>query len=465
HRSTPEWSFSYQEVIRNSPIELVALGLLVLLLISSVVACFININRYSLHAMYRNRLIRAYLGASRPDDSRKPNKFTGFDPDDNFPVAEMAPAKDKRARLYHVLNLTLNLVKGEELAWQERKAESFTVTPLHSGSCNPRLGYRASKEYGGSKKGGISLGTAMAISGAAASPNMGYHSSPVVGLLMMLFNARLGWWLGNPGQAGRGTYKEEGPYWALKPMIAEAFGQTDDRSAYVYLSDGGHFENLGLYEMVLRRAHTIVVSDAGCDEKCSFEDLGNAIRKIRIDMGIPIEFNMPMHITSRTADPLGRHYAALACIRYSCVDPQAPDGILVYIKPAFYGNEPRDVYNYAVAHEAFPHESTADQFFTESQFESYRMLGSHIMETICGSGISDPTFDEFIAMVADHLALNLDSESLQPCVLETLKRVLGEAAESERNEATEMARPQSLERPEGEVAGETESSPPPEENL
>jgi len=427
-------ALDYKAVIDHTWIRLAVLGFLLLLLISAVAAFFININRYSLHAMYRNRLIRAYLGASVPDDQRKPNKFTGFDPNDNFSVHLLAPQGNQKARLFHVLNLTLNLVAGKELAWQERKAESFTVSPLHSGSCNPQLGYRSSEKYGGVEKepteSGISLGTAMAISGAAASPNMGYHSSPVLGLLMTMFNARLGWWLGNPGPSGKRTYDKDGPFWALQPLIAEVFGLTDDQSSYVYLSDGGHFENLGLYEMVLRRSHLIVVSDAGCDEKCSYEDLGNAIRKIRIDMGIPIEFNMPINIFSRLASQAGGQYCALACIRYSCVDgPQARDGILVYIKPSFYGNEPRDVYNYAIAHPAFPHESTADQFFTESQFESYRMLGSHIMETVCGPGKNPIDFDEFVELVARHLCSSPDAKPpTQACLQEIVERACKESA-------------------------------------
>ena len=428
-------AFDYEGVIYDSWLRLVIYGSLLLLLVSALAAFYININRYSLHAMYRNRLIRAYLGASVPDDQRKPNKFTGFDSNDNFSVQLLAPADGQKARLFHVLNLTLNLVAGKELAWQERKAESFTVSPLHSGSRNPELGYRSSTTYGGVEKepteSGISLGTAMAISGAAASPNMGYHSSAVVGLLMTLFNARLGWWLGNPGPAGEKTFDKDGPFWALKPLIAEALGLTDDQSAYVYLSDGGHFENLGLYEMVQRRCHFIVVSDAGCDEKCSYEDLGNAIRKIRIDMGIPIEFNLPINIFPRSASKDAGQYCALACIRYSCVDgAQAKDGILVYIKPSFYGNEPRDVYNYAIAHTAFPHESTADQFFTESQFESYRMLGSHIMETICGEGQSKIGFDQFIGQVARHLRSGLDAKPApQPCLREIIEDAAKQAGQ------------------------------------
>ena len=167
-------------------------------------------------------------------------------------------------------------------------------------------------------------------------------------------------------------------------------GSTDDTNEYVYLSDGGHFENLGLYEMVLRRNRFIVVSDAGCDETCSLEDLGNAIRKIRIDLGIPIDFTGEFPIRARSSDrsaPEGRYWA-FGRIRYAAVDavpgddPDEVDGVLLYVKPGVYGNEPRDVFNYAAAVAAFPHESTADQFFSESQFESYRALGSHVMEEI-----------------------------------------------------------------------------------
>ena len=118
----------------------------------------------------------------------------------------------------------------------------------------------------------------MTISGAAASPNQGYHSSPVVAVLMTLFNVRLGAWLGNPGRAGDKSFTNPAPRNPALHVFKEAFSLTDNTSPYVYLSDGGHFENLGLYEMVLRRCHCIVLSDAGCDPDCSLEDLGNAER-------------------------------------------------------------------------------------------------------------------------------------------------------------------------------------------
>jgi hypothetical protein len=285
-------------------------------------------------------------------------------------------------RPFHVVNTALNMVQGEELAWQERMAESFWMSPLHCGS--KRLGLRRSHEYGGR----ISLATAITISGAAASPNMGYHSSPALSFLLTLLNVRLGWWLGNPGiwgagEKGKQTFHRASPRLAIKPIVCEALGLTNEERSYVYLSDGGHFENLGLYEMVRRRCRYIVVCDAGQDSQHAFQDLGNAIRKIRVDLGVPIEIK-ERHIYPKNhpRKDVGK-YCAVGTIQYSHVDgEEVADGKLLYLKPAFYGKEPVDVYNYGVDHIDFPHEPTANQFFGESQFESYRMLGQHIIETI-----------------------------------------------------------------------------------
>ena len=363
-------------------------------LFSVLLSVVININKFSLHSIYRNRLIRAYLGASRWN-TRIANLFTGFDSGDNLAMTELASPPGGSQKPFHVINIALNLVHGENLAWQQRKALSFTVSPLHCGSFVNGLGYRRASEYGMNPAVGqpITIGTALAISGAAASPNMGYHSSPAITFLLTLFNVRLGWWLGNPGRAGEATYRRACPEFAVGPMLAEAFGFTDEQKRYVYLSDGGHFENLGLYEMVLRRCHYILVSDAGCDEKMEFQDLGNAIRKIRIDLGIDIDIDVaPL----RPSGPrrTGVHYA-IGTIHYSRVDPGAPDGILIYLKPSLSGDEPVDVLEYAAHHEQFPHEPTSDQFFDESQFESYRRLGEHVVtEVFCTLAANPATLPE-----------------------------------------------------------------------
>ncbi len=356
----PEPWWDHYGVLEHTSVLTIGLLAGACLLLSWFMARYININSFSLHDMYRDRLVRAYLGASNP--KREANKFTGFAATDDIPMANLAPTMGP----LHVINLTLNLVSGDRLAWQQRKAESFTVTRLHSGA--HRLGYRPSPQYGG--RDGISLGTAMTISGAAASPNMGYHSSPLIGFIMTLLNARLGAWLGNTGPAGEKTWTDAGPHSAFILLAKEAFGLTSDRSEYIYLSDGGHFENLGLYEMVLRRVKTIIVLDAGCDPSLSLGDLGNAIRKIRIDLRIPIFFD-------KTSAELSRKKAryALGVIQYSAVDGACQDGRLIVVKPLLLGSEQPDVLSYAADFPDFPHQTTADQWFDESQTESYRMLG------------------------------------------------------------------------------------------
>jgi hypothetical protein len=443
-------------------LEPLSIGAGVTLAIGLIASYCVNINRFSLHALYRNRLTRAYLGASRA--LRSPDLFTGFDSGDNIRMHELWPPDLKPRCLFHVVNIALNIVSTKRLAWQERKAESFTVSPLHSGSAN--LGYRPSKEYGdgpkdkqaeddfkaGKREFGIALGTAMAISGAAVSPNMGYNSSPSVTLLLALFNARLGWWLGNPGEKGNnGSYKNEGPKMAAGPLFAETLGLTTDERPYVYLSDGGHFEDLALYEMVRRRCRFIVLIDAGEDAKFAFEDLGNAVRKIYIDLGIRITLeglerlqNRPSphplsgavldaaarvnvevakiakavaraaHAVAKggeaeakadeTAEPAEIPYYALGTIHYVDADGKDADvkrygdGTILYIKPAYHGTEDSaGIRSYAMANPDFPHETTVDQWFTESQFESYRSLGFYIANEVVKDQDAHNALNAFLA--------------------------------------------------------------------
>jgi Patatin-like phospholipase len=374
----------------------------------------VNINEFSMNLFYRNRLVRAYLGASHSD--RNPNPFTGFDPRDELQLKDLR-ADQCYSGPFPIINSALNLVSGKDLAWQERKAESFVLTPIRCGfdtwleqidlkdqtaGVQPlpeiqEFGYRPTNQYGFSDI-GFRLGTAMSISGAAASPNMGYHSSPSLAFLMALFNVRLGFWAGNPRH--NSTWMYPGPRIGLLYLLAELFGQTDDQASYVYLSDGGHFENLGLYELIKRRCKYIIVCDADADGAYSFGDLGNAIRKCREDIGVEIElattalsprFPSDASTSATTAaaigsatpnDKLSRCHWAIGTIHYKLVDPGADNGILVYLKTSITGDEPADVLNYRCQHPDFPHQSTADQWFAESQFESYRCLGQHTIQKL-----------------------------------------------------------------------------------
>ncbi len=365
----------------------------------ALLAWRVDINEFAMHLFYRNRLVRAYLGASHRE--RSPHPFTGFDADDDIPLKNLSSIH-RYDGPYHIINAALNLVHGKDLAWQERKAESFIMSPLFCGfdswlenlqstaapapSLDP-FAFRptASFVYPG---GGFYLGTAMSISGAAVSPNMGYASSPSLSFLLTMFNARLGFWAGNPRR--RGSWRRPGPVFGLFALIAELLGQTDDESANVYLSDGGHFENLALYELVKRRCRLIIVCDAGQDSHYDFGDLGAAVRKIRSDMGIEINIQ-PAAIRPDPASGFSSSHCAVGDIRYSCADFGAQNGTLLYIKPTLTGDEPADVINYRIQHPSFPNDTTANQWFTESQFESYRRLGLHTMRSILSALPPEPS--------------------------------------------------------------------------
>jgi hypothetical protein len=404
----------------------------------------VDINDFSMNPFYRNRLTRCYLGAT--NDQRDPNPLTGFDDRDTagmqmsqlLPPGMIGPGSSSAAGAaggtaatqtsggaqtvekgylgpYPIICTTINLTFGQDLAWQERKAASFAFTPLYcgyhvgwtagTGKCHLSFNGFAPTDLYAIPNGGINIATAVAISGAAASPNMGYHSNPSIAFLLTMFNVRLGWWLFNPRRskfAGKAVGPaSELPEWP-SPRFApfelgkELLGMANDESKYVYLSDGGHFDNMGLYELVRRRCYRIVICDAEQDEEHMFGGIASAIRKCRIDFGVEITLDLEALRPNKKTGRCKAHHV-LGTIRY----PETPDdksvGIILYIKPSLTGTikrekeaelpcEPIDILNYRFEHSTFPHDSTANQWFTESQFESYRRLGQHMVAEVDSSG-------------------------------------------------------------------------------
>ena len=385
------WSAGHEVLIAQG---FIAAGLF---LIIAIAAMKIDVNRFSMHGVYRNRLVRAFLGGARA--SRAVDPFTDFDPEDNRRVSELKAQKNNRRVLYPVINVTLNLVGGQNLAWQERKASSFIITPFYCGSAilgdkitgtasanSPQKwtgAYVETKDYGGKEpdldrdKTGISLGTAITISGAAASPSMGYNSSPATAFLMTLFNVRLGAWLSNPAADIPKAEVQAGPTSALKPLLTEALGLTDAKSDNVYLSDGGHFDNLGIYEMIRRRCRYILVVDADQDENFDFGDLARSVRFAAIDLNAKIEFSSIKMVPMREAE---ENSVTFAVGQITYAENPTERSVLVYLKPTyFYQTAPIDVRSYGTTSPTFPHETTLDQWFGEAQFESYRRLGEYLM--------------------------------------------------------------------------------------
>ncbi len=362
-------------------LQVTTLACLALLAFSTIATLIVNVNEFSLHTLYANRLIRTFLGASNtPDITGRDtgrNNFDGFSPSDNLAMGELWRDKtgvSRREGPFPVLGVALNLVASDNPAWQERKAAPFVVTPLHTGA--DLVGYRDSRLVAG----GVTLGMAMAISGAAASPNFGYHSSPLVSFVLMLFNVRLGWWMGNPRHPNRWRFRS--PLFSLRLFQQEALGRTSADQPFVYLSDGGHFDNLGLYEMIRRRARTVVVVDATADPECHMDDLGRTLRTISVDLGVDIQFNPSVAFKKRSDPETAGVYCALGHIIYP--EKNAPRGTLIYIKAGLYKDAPADIRAYAASNARFPHDATFNQWFTETQFESYRALGSHVIGVITG---------------------------------------------------------------------------------
>jgi hypothetical protein len=168
-------------------------------------------------------------------------------------------------------------------------------------------------------------------------------------------------------------------------LVKELLGQTNDTNDYVYLSDGGHFDNMGLYELVRRGCRFIVICDGEEDGDLKFGGIAAAIRRCRMDFGVDIALDL--RSLERPKDSLyGSRHVVVGTIRYpgSCKDTDEPgkkdnsDGVVVYLKASLTGDEPADVLSYKKEHPAFPYDSTTDQWFTESQFESYRTLGYHV---------------------------------------------------------------------------------------
>lgn len=406
------------------PILLVGVPLLVFFLFGWRV----DINDFSMNTFYRNRLTRCYLGAS--NKKRVPNPLTGFDDRDTrgMQISRLSPTAPPTATdnttytgPLPIICTSINLSFGEDLAWQERKAASFAFTPLYSGyhvgwTAGRRgrflnfNGFVPTREYA-FPDGGINIATAVSISGAAASPNWGYHTDPAIAFLMTMFNVRLGWWLFNPRRvalagAPLDTKPPAPPAWPsprFSPLelAKELLGMADDTSKYAYLSDGGHFENMGLYELVRRRCYRIVICDSEQDANYHFEGIANAIRKCRIDFGAEITLDLGKLRPVIETGNCGAHWA-IGKIRYP-ETPQKPggqdwdEGIILYIKSSLTGAskyqaqanktvdlpcETVDIINFKFTHDSFPHETTANQWFTESQFESYRRLGYHVIDEI-----------------------------------------------------------------------------------
>jgi len=341
---------------------------LLLALGMAAVSLLINPNRTSMHHFYRDRLSTAYIIRTNDDGQIEPNE--------TLDLADLYPKKDKSGAPYQLINATLNVPSTKDVNLRGRGSAPFLYSAYYCGS--EPTGYRETEAY--TRYGDTRLATAMAVSGAATSPQMGSQTSPTQAFIMTMLNLRLNRWVPNPKHLYR-LFGHNYPFrlWPLY-FFYELLGRGTEKGRLLNLSDGGHFENLGIYALLQRRCKFIIASDASMDGDFKFRNLSDLVRRARVDMGIDMKIRRK---GLTPVDGLTEMYHMTAEIKY----PDEPEpGILIYAKSSLRGNEPLDLADYKRRAKQFPDESTNDQFFDEPQFESYRKLGELAAREICEAG-------------------------------------------------------------------------------
>ncbi|MCA9711103.1 MAG: hypothetical protein KDK70_35000, partial [Myxococcales bacterium] len=327
---------------------------------------FFDANSTSFHRYYRDRLSQAYL--FQVDATDGPQVRSEVRPTDALRLSALNA--EGTVAPYHLVNTALNLQGSTEVELRGRRTDFFLFSKhftgsLHAGYCRTRDMEAADRH--------LDLGTAMAISGAAASPNMGTMTIRSLSLLMTLLNVRLGYWLVNPRRAAAGQGGVLSNLGAgLVQLSAEALSRTTAKGRYVNVSDGGHIENLGLYELLRRRCRVIVCGDGEADPDMAFNGLATVVRFAATDMGVHIDINLEG--LAKDEDGRSRQNYAIGRIDYG----DGEVGWLLYIKLSLGERELPYIEEYRHENPVFPHQSTGDQFFDEAQFEAYRALGFKI---------------------------------------------------------------------------------------
>ncbi|MBN3752005.1 patatin-like phospholipase family protein [Paraburkholderia sp. Tr-20389] len=404
-----------------------AVKVMVLIAIPGITYIFVTgrnfqfLNSSSLHSFYKGRLTRSYLGAANEERFKQAGPLGALNsvsvalptrsvsasvndvrPGEDFPLDEYAP--QKCGGPIHILNVCVNQTTDPRgrLFNQDRRGLPLSVV---SGGM-----MQVAQEGWHPLKGAasLSLGTWVAISGAALAPGLGAMTRGGIAALASFAGLRLGYWW-SQAERSNTTATGKSPLLAKsRGILSETFGVfkgTDGPDWF--LTDGGHFENTGAYALLAERAEVIVLADCGADPDYSFGDLENLVRKARIDLQAdiyfqkrkPIEEAKSMHsVRLEQMYRLARHVvktapqelsafgslndlassASNACLALAKIvyrGEKPAKGILIVVKPNLCDGLPVDLVNFKAENPEFPQQTTADQFFSEAQWESYFLLG------------------------------------------------------------------------------------------
>ena len=330
-------------------------SLLAVTLLTGAYSVFgLDINSTGPHKLYRDRLSHTFI----QNESGEPAPLLS-----NLNNSNSAP--------YHLINAVINLPSSTSDVLRDRRGDFFLFSKLWSGSS--AVGYMQTRDWMAKGK-PLDLATATAISGAAASPHMGLGSVPSLSALMTLLNIRLGFWIAKPGSGASGAPNF---FCLIREMTGMGMSEVDK---WLNLSDGGHIENMGIYELLRRRCKFMVCVDGEADPASTFQGQLTLVRHAQIDLGVRIEPHFD-DLRPDAESRLSRSHLQLFRIFYpqQGVRP-AEVGLMLYVKLSLTGNEAELLKRYQTLHPDFPHQSTLNQFYDEEQFEAYRQLGVHVAE-------------------------------------------------------------------------------------
>ena len=355
--------------------------------VSVVTGFIVNLNYVSIHRYYRDRLMEAFMPSPDTDGTTKAAV-----------AADRAKLSDMRIEKgpYHLVNTNVALAGTDDPRWRVRGGDSFMLSPLYCGGT--ATGWVETADY--MQRDPLTLPTAVAISGASVNPNTGFGGvGPTrqrgLSLLMALLNVRLGYWVPHPNAE---CHQKVANHFRAAWHELSPRGYSEKRKL-LQLSDGGHFENLGVYELVRRRVKVIVCCDASTDPGFDFAALQVLMRRIGTDFGARIKFGKknkierliprdpdPQMVQARDprtdAYPVGARFAKRGYIRGKIVYPKGEPSTLILLKTTMIGGLGLLTRGYKGANRDFPDQTIADQFFEEEQFEAYRELGYEIADTM-----------------------------------------------------------------------------------
>jgi hypothetical protein len=356
-------------------------------LVFGIVAIFLlNINLTAPHRLYRDQLARTFV--HRRDPETKPVPLAAVNPEGFAP--------------YHLINATANLPSSTNVALRERRSDFFLFSKHWCGA--PSIGYAETSQW---RAGGdpLDLATAMAVSGAAASSYMGLGSISSLSALLTFLNVRLGYWIRRPGADG--LFSAPGFTCLIREMLGIFMSE---KQTWINLSDGGHIENMAIYELLRRRCKFIISVDGEADPQSTFHGHLTLVRHAQIDFGIRIEPDLS-DLRPDLTSKFSQSHSMMCRVHYPKAGGQpAGTGLILYLKLSVTGNELELIKRYRALHPDFPHQTTLDQFFDEEQFEAYRQLGVHVAEglfspALVGSGPAPTTVKDWFGRLSKRLLL------------------------------------------------------------